>query len=232
MDNQGDIERYPVGYHNLVLLCIAVVQLLMVLAFRFWPVSHSGHTFQIKGQDEQPVTTNLVEITHQGGSTTPPNPVVPIEVPNDKIIPDPLTHIQNENLLAGDTLGLGNMPGGGSGSGAGQGEGNAIASNPDRPPTIVKIVEPAIPNKARQENIRAEVLVNFLVGKDGKPQDVSVAQIRVYDQKQEKWETVSTIGHGIIDATLEAAAQWRFRPAQNNGKKVRAYTQHIFTFGM
>ena len=232
MDKQGDTQRYPTGYHNLVLMCVAIIQIILILAFTFWPVSHSEQQLQISQQGEQPVTMNMVEITHQGGSSTPPNPVVPVEVPNDKILADPLTHLQTENLLPGDTLGIGKMPGGGSGAGAGQGQGNAIASNPDVPPSIVKIVEPAIPTKARQANVRAEVLVNFLVNKNGMPQDVSIAQIRVYDKDQKKWKVVPTIGYGIIDATLEAAAQWRFRPAKNKGKKVRAYTQHIFTFGM
>ena len=232
MDKRGDTHRYPVGYHNLVLTCVAIVQVILILLFKFWPVSHSEPKFQISQVSEQPVTMNLVEVTHQGGSSTPPNPVVPVEVPSDKIIPDPLTHVQTENLIKGDTLGIGTMPGSGSGTGAGQGSGNAIVSNPDMPPSIVKIVEPAIPNQARDAKVKAEVFVNFLVGKNGLPEDVSIAKIRVYDENQDKWKVVPTIGYGIIDATLEAAAQWRFRPAKNKGKVVRAYTQHIFTFGV
>ena len=232
MDKRGDTHRYPIGYHNLVLVCAAIVQVILILLFKFWPVSHSGPKFQIPQFSEQPVTLNLVEITHQGGSSTPPNPVVPVEVPNDKIIPDPLTHLQTSNLIRGDTLGIGKMPGSGSGAGAGQGSGNAIVSNPDIPPSIVKIVEPAIPTQARDARVKAEVFVNFLVGKNGMPQDVSIAKIMVYDKSEDKWKTVTTIGYGIIDATLEAAAQWRFRPAKNKGKIVRAYTQHIFTFGV
>ena len=232
MDKLGDTQRYPIGYHNLVLVCVVVVQMILIFMFRFWPVSHTKPTFQISQVSEQPVTMNLVEVTHQGGGSTPPNPVVPVEVPSDKIIPDPLTHLQTSNLIRGDTLGIGRMPGGGSGAGAGQGTGNAIASNPDMPPSIVKIVEPAIPAPARDAKVKAEIFVNFLVGKNGMPEDVSIAKIRVYDKNQDKWKVVSTIGYGIIDATLEAAAQWRFRPAENKGKKVRAYTQHIFTFGM
>lgn len=231
MDKLEDTRRYPIGYRNLVLACMAIVQMILILLFKFWPVSHSETKFQISQVSEQPVTMNLVEVTHQGGSSTPPNPVVPVEIPNDKIIADPLTHLQTENLIEGDTLGIGKMPGSGSGTGAGQGSGNAIASNPDFPPSIVKIVEPAIPNRARDAKVKAEVFVNFLVGKNGMPEDVSIAKIRFYDKNQDKWEVVPTIGYGIIDATLEAAAQWRFRPAKNKGKIVRAYTQHIFTFG-
>ncbi len=230
MDNQGDMQRYPGGYHNLVLACVAIVQLLLIFAFNYWPVSNSQKPFHFTDQNDQPVTLNLVEVTHQGGASAPPVPAVPVEVPNDKIIPDPIKQLQTENLVRGDTIGFGNMPGSGSDSGAGQGEG--IATNPGRPPQIVKIVEPAIPARAREAKVRAELLVNFLVDKDGKPQDVSIAQIRVYDSEQKKWKVVQTIGYGIIDATLEAAAQWRFRPAQDKGKKVRAYTQHIFTFGV
>ncbi|HKI44899.1 MAG TPA: hypothetical protein VKA08_06140, partial [Balneolales bacterium] len=73
--------------------------------------SHSEPAFQISRVYEQPVTMNLVEVTHQGGSSTPPNPVVPVEVPSDKIISDPLTHIQTENLIRGDTLVLARCPG-------------------------------------------------------------------------------------------------------------------------
>lgn len=231
MDNQGDMQRYPGGYHNLVLACVVIVQFLMILAFKFWPVSHSDKPFQAIEQNDQPVTLSLIEVTHQGGSSTPPVPAVPVEVPNDKIIPDPITQLPNKNLVQGDTIGLGNMPGSGSGGGTGAGQGEGIAANPDRPPQIVKIVEPAIPTRAREAKVKAELLVNFLVDKDGKPQDVSIAQIRVYDSDQREWKVVQTIGYGIIDATLEAAAQWRFRAAQDKGKKVRAYTQHIFTFG-
>ncbi len=216
------------GYHNLLLGCLVVVELIMVLLFRYWPVSTAEHTFHFTEEQYQPITMDMVISTHQDEGAPPAVPAIPVVVPNDQIIADPLTHLQTDNLLKGKLPGPGT---GGSGEGTGSGNGNGIVSNPDRQPAVVKIVEPAIPKEARKAGIKAEIWVDFLVGMTGIPEQVSIARIRIYNKDNKQWQDVSTVGYGLIDATLEAAAQWRFRPASKEGQKVRAYTRHIFTFG-
>ena len=75
------------------------------------------------------------------------------------------------------------------------------------------------------------MFVTFLVDAEGLVEDIYVSQIREYESKGNKYKVVPSIGYGVMGAALEAAKQWKFRPAMNNGKAVRAYTTQVFSFG-
>ncbi len=215
------------NYRNHILVNVIVVEILLIGLFRFWPTYKTSPDIPSFSTAEHPLILADVTITRQGGTPPmPPMPSVPVVVPNNTVIQDPIPELNMNNIL--DLKGLpGNTGLGGEGGGP-----PSIVSNPQKPPSVVKIVEPAVPSAAKKANIKVEIVVNFLVDADGKVDKATITQIKLYNNDLKEYKIVKSIGYGIPKATIDAAMQWRFRPAQQDGKSVRAYTKHIFTFGI
>ena len=221
-------EKKPDKFYRVRILAnIVLVELILIGLFKFWPnIKSTSHLPDIT-VSEHPIVLQDMTITRQGGvPPMPPVPAVPIPVPNDQIIQDPIPDLNISNILKLDGL-----PGNNGSGGQGGGSGN-IVKHPNQPPSVVKIVEPAVPSAAKKANIKVEIVVNFLVDTDGKVDKATITQIKLYSNNLKSYQIVKHIGYGIPQATIDAAMQWRFRPAQQNGKSVRAYTKHIFTFGI
>jgi len=95
---------------------------------------------------------------------------------------------------------------------ASAGAGDADASQEefvpfDEPPVLDKWVTPYYPEYARDHQMEGLVKVRVTVKASGGVEDVKVMESsnRIFDE-----------------AALEAARQWRFKPARKDGKKVRA----------
>lgn len=163
-------------------------------------------------------------ITKQANTPpAPPRPQVPIPVPNDKIIKD--------NVITFDDVGTSDFSDSLSTSGGGaDGESDKVVDSPTTPPRIVRIVEATAPDAAQKANIKAEVTVQMLVNTSGEVDEVRIINVRRFDL-EDKPQNLPDIGYGISEATKEAALQWKFHPARNNGKKVRSYSKQLFTFG-
>lgn len=215
------------NYRLRILANIVLVEILMIGLFKFWPHIKSEENLPTFTTSDHPLILSDVTITRQGGTPPmPPMPAVPIPVPNDRIIKDPIPDLNMNNLI--DLKGLpGNTGLGGEGGGPA-----TIIRNPQQPPSVVKIVEPAVPPAAKKADLKVEVVVNFLVDTNGNVDKATITQIKLYNKNMNSYKIVKSIGYGIPEATIDAALQWRFRPAQQNGKSVRAYTKHIFTFGI
>jgi protein TonB len=68
---------------------------------------------------------------------------------------------------------------------------------------------PAYPQDARQKGIEGTVVLRILVGKDGNPASVTVRR---------------SSGYPTLDqASLQAAAKWRFSPARKNGQAIASF---------
>jgi protein TonB len=78
----------------------------------------------------------------------------------------------------------------------------------DEPPVLTKFVNPKYPDLARQAGIEGTVLLNVLVGDDGKVQQVSVIQ--------------SDVTPAMEKAAMEAAKQFLFKPAKQRTVPVKA----------
>ncbi len=74
-------------------------------------------------------------------------------------------------------------------------------------PEAVKKVQPEYPDLARQANMEGTVIVQALVGKDGKVRDTKVVK------------SVSVLD----DAAVAAVKQWVFKPALSNNKPVAVW---------
>jgi protein TonB len=78
----------------------------------------------------------------------------------------------------------------------------------DEAPVLVKFVSPKYPDLARQAGIEGTVLLNVLVGDDGKVIQVSVIQ--------------SDVTPAMEKAAMEAAKQFLFKPAKQRTVPVKA----------
>lgn len=211
---------------NRVLTAIFLVELFVFLLFVFWPNPNPLQPERIIYTSEDAVALETVEITqHRSRPPPPPPPIAPIPVPNDVIIPDEIV-IPDVVLPEAPVFTEGEL-------GLGQDEGSEqIVGNPSRPPSVIKIVEPIFPTEAQKANVKAIIVIAFLVNSDGSVEEAHVAEIRRFNNETKVFEKVDKIGFGLVQAALQAAAKWRFRSAKNAGKNVRAYTQHEFTFGL
>lgn len=212
------------AYRIRILAGIVLVQMLFLALVHFWPAQEK----KVEQAEEMvfydDVVIEDVEITRQSSTPPPPpRPQLPEPVPNDEIIEDDLVY--DESL---DLLDLPELP---YEEGTGRtGDEDIIVGNPQLPPTVVKIVEPHVPNLPSELKGRIEMLVNFLVDTNGRVEEASIVQIRKYDEDMEEYEVVPFIQYGLIDATIEAALQWQFRPARHQGSGVKAYTTHRFNY--
>lgn len=213
------------GYRVRILSCIVVVEILVLALFNLWPAQEQDKTFQDVVFSEDDVMMEEVVITKQQESPPPPpKPQVPVPVPNDEIIEEDVVELDNLNLSDySDSLSTRMM--------GARGNSDQAMSNPQTGPSVVRIVEPTVPEAAKQAKVKAEIWVNFLVNKEGQVEEANISEIRLYDDETDSYRVVNTIDYGITEATIKAALQWKFRPAKNNGQIVKAYTKHIFTYG-
>jgi protein TonB len=99
---------------------------------------------------------------------------------------------------------------------------DGVVNLPNTPPLVdqlpepIRRVEPKYPDLAREAQVEGMVVVNVLVAKDGRVQEVQLhpaIHVPMLDQ-----------------AALEAARQWTFEPALRNGKPVAVWVAVPFRF--
>lgn len=222
-DPESTIQK-EVAYRHRVMSGIVVVQLLFILLVRFWPVEEiSIRDYEPPPFDDQ-VLIDDIEITrHHSSPPPPPRPVMPQPEPSDEIVED---IIEFDRTL--DLVDLPELPED-RGSGI-DGDEDIIVSEPQLPPSVVYIVEPSVPQLPDTLRGRIEMVVNFLVNRDGSVEEASIMQIRKYDVQRRSYEVLPFIEYGLMGATLEAALNWRFRAARHEGVGVRTYTTATFNY--
>lgn len=221
----ADVIAKEWSYRNKILVSIAATELLLLGIFTLWPVDKEEKAYQDMVFTEQNVMVEEVQITTQKSSPPPPpKPQVPVPVPDDEVVEEELMNLEEMDISEySDSLeirGMGRI-----------GDADQVVSNPQQPPSLVRIVEPTIPQAARQADIKAEILVSFLVNKRGNVEEATISQVKLYEKGKDEYRLVKSIDYGLTDATLEAALQWKFRPAKHNGQAVKAYTSHYFSIG-
>ena len=213
------------SYRNLTLACIVVVQITFIALVRFWPDTIYEPSLDFETYEQEVVMLDDVEITRQATSPPPPpRPQLPNPVPDDEIIEEVEIEFDMD-------LDLPDMPLPDPGFGTGEtGDEERIVSNPQIPPTVVRIVEASAPERVPEEyRGRLEMIVNFLVDTDGSVEEVSIMEIRLYNDDG-SYEELPYVQYGLMDAVLRAAMQWRFRPARQDGELVKAFTRQRFNY--
>lgn len=72
-------------------------------------------------------------------------------------------------------------------------------------PVAVRRVNPLYPEEARRNNVSGIVIVEVLIGKDGKVKDAAVRK---------------GLPYGLSESALNCVRQWEFQPATRNGEPV------------
>ncbi|MGJ8693219.1 MAG: M56 family metallopeptidase [Thalassotalea sp.] len=83
---------------------------------------------------------------------------------------------------------------------------------------IINLVDPKYPSSAQRKKVEQDLLVNFSISKDGLVKNIQI----------EKKNKSSYFKNSII----KAMEQWRFQPAQENGKPVESTMSKIFSFNL
>jgi TonB family protein len=116
---------------------------------------------------------------------------------------------------SGGGIGVGTGPGVGEGRGGGIGGGVFRVGGGVSAPKAVYSPDPEYSEEARKAKYQGVCVVQLIVGPDGKPRDVKV---------------VRSLGLGLDEKAIEAVNQWKFDPAQKDGKPVAVAINVEVTF--
>lgn len=220
-------ENYRIGdhsYRNLVLGCLVIILVLMIVIVRFWPVSEYTPTLNFEIAEQEMVFLDEIAVTRQQSAPAPPpRPEIPVPVPNDEII--------DYEIELDVELDLTKLPPLEPGTGAGEsGESARIVGNPQTAPSVVRIVEASarefVPDEYRG---KLEIIVNFLVDGNGDVEEAQIMEIRLYNERG-GYESLSSVQNELMEAVINAAMQWRFRPARDDGETVKTFVRQRFNY--
>jgi TonB family protein len=106
---------------------------------------------------------------------------------------------------SGGGIGVGAGPGVGEGRGGGIGGGIFHVGGGVSAPKAIFAPDPEYSEEARKAKYQGVCVLSLIVGPDGKPRDIKVAR---------------SLGLGLDEKAIQAVNQWKFDPAQKDGKPV------------
>jgi len=106
---------------------------------------------------------------------------------------------------SGGGIGVGTGPGVGEGRGGGIGGGVFRVGGGVSAPKAVFAPDPEYSEEARKAKYQGVCVLSLIVGPDGKPRDIHIAR---------------SLGLGLDEKAIQAVNQWKFEPAQKDGKAV------------
>lgn len=116
---------------------------------------------------------------------------------------------------SGGGIGVGTGPGVGEGRGGGIGGGVFRVGGGVSAPKAIYAPDPEYSEEARKAKYQGVCVLSLIVGPDGKPRDIHVAR---------------SLGLGLDEKAIEAVHQWKFDPAQKDGKPVAVAISVEVTF--
>ena len=228
-DPQGRPEqRYRASHAEHVMACMAASLLILVLAVRYWPVPSDATPHDMAFLAPGPETIQfetVVPTAQRRQPPPPPAPLPPVIVPDDQIIEEELT-------LDGDFLPL-EDPGLAHEVTPGDPIGAPVSGpRAETAAKAIRIVEPEYPRAAKRRKIRAEVVVNVVVDRQGRVETPTIVQRFLLGALDEPKQPVGQLGFGLEEAAISAAGRWLFQPARKDGAAVRSQHKLSFKFGI
>ena len=104
-----------------------------------------------------------------------------------------------------------------------------IVERPERSPRLVRASLPVYPPQAQREGVRARATVRVLISEGGQVLDAAITE-RVLIDGRDQQRTVPSLPYGLETAALEAARRHLFRPARDDGERVRAWAVISLSF--
>lgn len=207
-------------------MSLAATLLLLIGLVRLWPAGPADATPRLySSRGDEAIQINEIQPTSHAQQRTPPPPapLPPIVRPNDELIEEePLDFTDSDlPIEEPDTDDQ-------------QQEGIADASAGSQPDTnarLLRYVEPDYTRAAREDNVRARVVVEVNVDAQGRVQSATILKRMLLDEDGTPTRVVSRLGYGLEEAALTAAQQCLFRPARADGQPVATRTTLTISFG-
>lgn len=192
-------------------MILVLVTLILLVQWKPWLRESVRHQEIDFGGERTAMLELPPSTTHRTVDFSPSRPVTPVPVPDDQIIEDPVELPDAElNLEEGLEL---SQP-------SSRGEGERVpVPNPEQPARITHIVEPSrsiVPDGYRG---RVVVDVRLLIDPDGEVEEARLLRVTTSDG-----EVLSVEAESWLDSVLDAAYQWRFRGAEEQGESVWSET--------
>ncbi len=212
-------------YRHRVLTSLIIVLLLCNMVIQLWPVDQRGFIeFLPSTTQEDLAFMESIVITRQSASSIPVasrKPVIPQLEPiiKDVEIPDlaDFMHFLDVEL---NSLPISNFPGPESG----------LMLNPNRSAVPIRIVEPEL-ETLLPEPLRGKIRIDFTmnVSANGRVESVSIDEFIFFEPVKTSLLT-SSIETDLRSASIRAAMQWKFRPAQYDQQNVKSPFRSSFRF--
>jgi protein TonB len=168
-----------------------------------------------KATMEQQLAPPVVVAQQKSKLMVTPTVVADMKIPQTNQVGDPLSKLMTPSSGTGVTSGIGNGSGGGvgsgdrrglgPGSGANFGGGVFHVGNGISAPVPTYAPDPDYSDEARKVKHQGTVILNVIVGTDG----------RVHNPK-----VVRSLGMGLDEKAIEKVQIWKFDPAKKDGRPV------------
>ncbi|MDZ7772271.1 MAG: energy transducer TonB [Balneolaceae bacterium] len=201
---ESDLRKY---YTVFLEAGLVVVLLIFIVAMRVdW--RDTGPQMDLTEEQEVVDMEDIVQTEQEEKPPPPPRPPVPVEVPNDEVIED-----QNINLDAdldlSESLDMPPPPGNDE---AEEDTGNDFFTTVENEPELIGTLQDlqskiSYPEKARRAAIEGQVIVQFIVNKNGEVESPNVVR-----------SVHPLLDQAAIDGIMEHA---KFKPGQQRGEPVR-----------
>lgn len=157
---------------------------------------------------KQQFTPPTVLVQQKSKLMIEPTVVADLKTPPTMQVGDPLSKLMTPSNGVGVGGGIGSNDGGGVGSGrGGPGVGPGIYHVGDgvSPPRAIYTPEPEFSEEARKAKYQGVVVLNIIVGTDG----------RVHSPR-----VIRSLGMGLDEKALEGVKTWKFDPSKKDGRPV------------
>ncbi len=225
---------------------LAVSLLVVVGMFKLWPIAterNSDPRSFAEVRQQEIIELELIEPTIQN-QTIPPTPpplpqeltLPPIEVPDSRVIEERVRELEMSLPSPNSVPNAPPSPppgpvGPSTPPPSSPPPQPTLVRRPDRSPVPVRFSEPAYPQAARDDGIRARVRIEVLVDELGRVQETRITE-RVRIGRGDREEHVESLPYGLDQSALEAARRYQFRPARHDGRAVQSYTTITCNFGL
>ncbi|MCY4674779.1 MAG: energy transducer TonB [Bacteroidetes bacterium] len=203
---------------------IIAAQVLILLCIKLWPIEPEPKPLDITYSSPEMIQMEEIVSTRQTRrAPPPPAPLPPIIAPDDTILEEDVLLDLDPLEITGPPLD--EMPTEPEGTLS-----TGIAAT--EAPKPIRIAIHKYPKSAERRDIRAEIVVAFVVDKRGRVQSPQIVERYLLGEKDNTREPVDALGHGLEEAAVSAAMRSLFRPARKGGAAVESNQRLTFTFGV
>lgn len=205
---------------------MACVLVLMIGLVRLWPPARPSEPRELVYRSEQEAIAieDILQTSQPTSRPPPPPPPIPIESAADLILEEPVLDFDVSLPDIADLTRQG-PPGDGS-------DAVTTGASVEEAARPVRFVEPEYTRDARRKRLKAEIVVQVLVARDGNVRETRIIRRYLLGASASERQAVDEVGYGLEEAAVAAARRWVFRPARLDGVAVDSFYELTFSFGV